>query len=181
MNIQRDTEYRFGELVQSPEYSNEQGVVVTIKSLATGQTMKVYLDEPTQGVEDGINYTNYTGHFYEEEFMATLSEGVEFTGLPLMYSYWDGITNHAVIDVENHSVIIRRNEMTSPVNLLSNPIYIPLIDSQDPNNTSRNAVMYLFTPFGVTPEDPTFGPTIPPGDVVVTPGGEGPGLGPTQN
>ena len=84
MNIQRDTEYRFGELVQSPEYSNEQGVVVTIKSLATGQTMKVYLDEPTQEVDGGINYIDYTGHFDEEEFMIT-SDGFEVTGLPLMY------------------------------------------------------------------------------------------------
>lgn len=139
-----------------PKYKDQ--VVVTIKSLATGQTMQVYLDEPTQGVEDGINYTKYTGHFYEEELMGTLSDGIEITGLPLMYPYWDGTTNPAVIDVENHSVIIRRNEMTSPVNLLLNPIYIPLIDSQDTNNTSRNAVMYLFTPFGVTPKDPTIGP-----------------------
>lgn len=80
--------------------------------------------------------------------MVTLSEGVEVTGLPLMYSYWDGITSSVVIDVENHSVIIRKNKMTSYerrsheqgnyeitptytdlVNLVSSPILIPLIDS----------------------------------------------------
>lgn len=43
MNIQRDTEYRFGELVQSPEYSNEQGQITTkqskkvLRTLAMGQ------------------------------------------------------------------------------------------------------------------------------------------------
>jgi hypothetical protein len=61
--------------------------------------------------------------------MITLSEGVEFTGLPLIYSYWDGSDSPAVIDVENHSVIMRNNKMTSQVNLLSNPIRIFLIDS----------------------------------------------------
>lgn len=175
MNIHRDTEYRFGELVQSPEYSNEQGVVVTIKSLATGQTMQVYLDEPTQSTENGINYTDYTGHFYEEEFMVTLSEGFEITGLPLIYPYWSGKGgNNAVIDVENYSVIFRDNNMTDPINLLSRPIYLALTDSQDQTEiVNKNVVDYTFTPFGVT-EEPGVGPIIDP-DPAVGPITEDPG------
>lgn len=125
--------------------------VVTIKSLATGQIMKVYLDEPTYlGVnKEGINVTAYMGHFYEEEFMVTQPDGYEITGLPFMYPYLygDPMGITIVIDTENHSVICRNGIDTDPVDLVSSPIFVPLIDSQDPNDTSRNAVEYTFTPF----------------------------------
>lgn len=153
MNIHRDTEYRFGELVQSPEYSNEQGVVVTIKSLATGQTMKVYLDEPTQEVVDGINLTYYEGHFYEEEFMVT-SEGFEVTGLPLMYPYWEGLPSVnmiRVIDAENHYYSEKPTNFTGSINLVDFPISIHLIDIPfGETSSSQNVVEYNFTPFGGT-------------------------------
>ena len=134
-----------------PTYKGQ--VVVTIKSLATGKTMKVYLDEPTQSVEDGINHTNYTGHFYEEEFMVTPSEGFEITGLPLMYPYWsepslDTITT--VIDTENHYYSEKHTDYTNSMNFASFPIVASFADFPNSETLpdSGNAVLYTFTRFG---------------------------------
>lgn len=99
--------------------------------------------------------------------MVTFSDGFEVTGLPLMYPYFDGFSSSIVIDVENNSVIFRNSEMTGSMNLVSSPIYVPLIDSQYPDDTSRNAVDYTFIPFGGTspglePEEPVI--PIDPGE-----------------
>lgn len=143
----------------TPTYQGQ--VVATIKSLATGQTMKVYLDEPTQSV-DGfgdhtINFTSYTGYFDEEEFLIT-SDGFEITGLPLMYPYWNGPSaddNTRVINTENHYYSEKpTNSITDSVNLASFPIDIDLVDSQDPINTGGNRVRYRFTRSGGTSPTP---------------------------
>ena len=155
----------------TPTYKGQ--VVVTIKSLATGQTMQVYLDEPTQTVDHGKNVTNYTGHFYEDEFMVTPSEGFEITGLPLMYPYRninvDGIT--IVIDTENHYYSEKDKVSTDPFNLVEAPYSIVFVDAPFGQGGTSNLVQYDFTRFG-TESDDNVGPTIPPGEVVVTPGGE---------
>ena len=154
-----------------PTYKDK--VVVTIKSLATGQTMQVYLDEPTQSVEDGINYTNYTGHFYEKEFMVTWSEGIEITGLPLMYPYdahkpIDGQT--IIIDTQNHSIIIRNSDFPIPeINLALSPginFTMQDIPYSETLPTSVNAVNYNFTRPSGTSEEPGLGPIIDPGSQV---------------
>lgn len=175
MNIQRDTEYRFGELVQSPEYSNEQGVVVMIKSLATGQTMKVYLDKPTQEVVSGINVTRYTGHFDEEEFMVTLSEGIEITGLPLMYPYYGDEPfddNTIIIDTQNHSIILKSSNFTDPVNIAERPTNYSMQDFpfSETLPDSGNAVVYRFIRSNY--EEPTIGPADP-GPIPIEPINDG--------
>lgn len=153
----------------TPTYKDQ--VVVTIKSLATGQTMKVYLDEPTQSVKDGINYTKYTGHFYEEEFMVTLSEGFEITGLPLMYPYdgyepIDGQT--IIIDTQNHSIIIRNsNSFVPEINLALPPgINCAMQDIPYSEILPTNAVNYNFTRPSGTSEEPGLEPIIDPGSEV---------------
>lgn len=140
----------------APKYTGQ--VVVTIKSLATGQTMKVYLDEPTQSVEDGINHTNYTGHFYEEEFMVTPSEGFEITGLPLMYQHWNGLSLDAVIrviDAENHYYSEKYTGVST--NIADFPIICAFADfpvGETPS--SGNSVWYRFTHEepGLVPAEP---------------------------
>lgn len=135
--------------------------------------MKVYLDEPTQRVGiDGINYTNYIGHFYEEEFMITPSEGFEVTGLPLMYPYWNGIPSSSTtvtIDVENHYYSKINTNLTNSINVADDPLSVSLRDSQDPNDTSGNAVLYTFTRFGWEEpgsEEPGLTPITDPGSEV---------------
>ena len=149
-----------------PTYKGQ--VVVTIKSLATGQTMQVYLDEPTQEVREGVNATTYTGHFYEDEFMVTWSEGIEITGLPLMYPYnayepIDGQT--IIIDTQNHSIIIRNsNSFVSEINLALSPgidFAMQDIPYSETLPTSGNAVLYTFTRPSGTSEEPGLIPAEP--------------------
>ena len=129
-----------------------------IKSLATGQTMKVYLDEPTQEVVGGINVTRYEGHFYEEEFMVT-SEGMEITGLPLMYPYYAGELRDGetiIIDTQNHSIILKSSNFTDPINLAELPIGCSMQDFpySETLPDSGNAVVYRFARASEEPEEP---------------------------
>ncbi len=148
-----------------PTYKGQ--VVVTIKSLATGKTMKVYLDEPTQEVRKGVNVTTYTGHFDEEEFMIT-SEGFEVTGLPLMYPYWNGPSLNTitrVIDTENHYYSEKPTNLTGSVNLADFPTPFDFTDisNDSPDSTSGNRVSYIFTHSSGTSEDEQpDGPIIAP-------------------
>lgn len=133
-----------------------------IKSLATGQTMKVYLDEPTQEVRKGVNVTRYTGHFYEEQFMVTWSDGIEITGLPFMYPYIStDLSDDAVvvIDTENHYYSEKFTELTDSTNLALGPYGFGFIDSPWGSDAISNAVEYEFsrlddTSTGVEPEEP---------------------------
>ena len=137
-----------------PTYTDQ--IVVTIKSLATGQIMKVYLDEPTQRVgTDGINYTDYTGHFNEEEFIYTPSEGLETTGLPLIYPYRAYIANNGVTtvtDTENHYYMEKNRNLTDSTNLVFGGGLIDITFQDFPNSEtlpdSGNRVFYHFTRFG---------------------------------
>ena len=152
----------------TPTYTDQ--VVVTIKSLATGQTMQVYLDEPTQKVENGINYTDYTGHFYEKKFLIT-SEGFEVTGLPLMYPYWNGPdqiinTTTMVIDTENHYFSEKNPNIITSVNLANFPITIELADFQSSDVSSGNVVLYNFTRFSGISEEPIVVPANPGAEVI---------------
>lgn len=139
----------------TPTYTDQ--VVVTIKSLATGQTMKVYLDEPTQSVnKNGINVTTYTGHFYEEEFMVTWSDGIEITGLPLMYPYPITSSNGGtiVIDTQNHSLTWTNNNVSGQQNIAANEIQFAMMDGET-QSASENVVAYRFSRFDTTPSTPT--------------------------
>lgn len=163
----------------TPTYQGQ--VVVTIKSLATGQTMKVYLDEPTHMVDkNGINVTRYAGHFNEEEFIYTPSEGLEITGLPLVYPYNEGSTDSTtiVINTQNHSLIHRDSSITDPRDLISlgrngrtmHYTWVMLDFPPEPQSpTSGNVVIYNFAQFGSTSEEPIVVPVNPDEEAEVNP------------
>ncbi len=143
--------------------------------------MQVYLDEPTQEVIDGMTITRYAGHFYEEEFMITPSEGQENTGFPLMYPYdatgYSDVTT--VIDTQNHSITLSDSRGLDPVNIASRQIRFGMQDfpwDVEPLPTSGNKVFYSFTRYvtesdDVEPEQPIVIPANPSE-------GEGSELGP---
>lgn len=91
--------------------------------------------------------------------MVTPSEGVEITGLPLMYPYLDEPSfaeDIRVIDVENHYYSEKHTgaiDSDVPINIVNFPIVIDLADSQDLIATGGNRVVYRFTRSGGTSED----------------------------
>lgn len=93
------------------------------------------------------------GHFDEEEFMITPSEGYEITGLPLVYPYSSDLF---VIDTQNNSLIYRNSDRTNPENWAFSGFMCAMadfpLDQERP--ASGNAVEYRFTRSGDSSEDP---------------------------
>jgi len=104
--------------------------------------------------------------------MVTHTQGIEVTGLPLMYPYWNGPstdTKTRVIDTENHYYSQKNsNPVIDSVNMAGFPIHFGFTDipNDSPDPTSGNCVSYNFTPSSGTSEEPGVGPIVGPGSGV---------------
>ena len=110
--------------------------------------------------------------------MFTPSEGLEITGLPLMYQYWNGLSfggDIRVIDAENHYYSEKQpGAIDSDVsrNIVDSPIICVFADfPAGPPPSSGNRVVYRFThssgtSSSGTSEEPGLGPIIDPGSQV---------------
>lgn len=102
--------------------------------------------------------------------MVTMSEGIEFIGLPLMYPYSNMSTKHGeilVIDTENHYQSVKIPNSTDPINFVEAGTFSfgfsDFISNDDSEilPDSRNAVTYTFTRVS--------GTSLEPGEPIVVP------------
>lgn len=84
------------------------------------------------------------------------SDGLEITGLPLMYPYNGmelGINETIVIDMQNHSLTWTNSNTHGQQNIAERGILFSMMDGET-QSASGNAVEYRFSRFDTTPSTP---------------------------